>query len=136
MVEKYTETLVAFNGGSQFADKFCAVVACLNQDVASCGVRPLVAYATVFRQITVWGQWEARDEEFYRPISLRGNLEPAYNATYQQSRTNETVGVNFNMTVPVNNVVVFGLFVRSAAPISFTLSVGLLSMIVFIQGIA
>lgn len=123
--------LVAFNGDF----KFCAVVACLNQDLASCGVRPLAAYATMFRQITVWGQWDVRDGEFYRPISVRGNLEPAYNATYQESRASETIGVSFNMTAPVNNLVVFGLFVRSAAPVGYTLSVGLLAFIVIIKGI-
>ncbi|CAG9762112.1 unnamed protein product [Ceutorhynchus assimilis] len=131
--------LVAFNGKTWFNNtqvgiKFCDIVACLNQDKSSCGVRLSTPYNTTFRQITVWGNWEVQPEEFYRPITLTGNLQPVYNTTYLENRSNVTVGVSYNITRPASNVVTFGLFVRSGVE-SYGFSLGLVVVLVVLQGL-
>ncbi|XP_066262392.1 vanin-like protein 1 [Euwallacea similis] len=132
--------LVAYEGktplyNQQVDIKFCAVVACLYEnDISSCGVRPPSSYTTVFRHITVWGVWKSGPEDFYRPVSLKGNLDSVYNVTYLESRRNEDLAISYNITAPHSNVVLFGLFVRSGVE-ALSISLSFVAFFVILQGV-
>ncbi|XP_050307344.1 vanin-like protein 1 [Anthonomus grandis grandis] len=126
--------LVAYQGPITYDSatvpiKICALLGCVNDDIASCGVWPPTAYSTVFRQITVWGNWEAESGLFVRPVNIRGNWEPSYNVTYLENKTNETVGVSFNTTQPIDDLVSFGLYVTGSGEFRHPWSWAVLIMI-------
>lgn len=131
--------LVAFSGHAKFDTvevglELCSLVACLNDDIASCGVRPPAPYNTIFREILVWGNFETQPEDFFRPSSLTGNLLPVFNVTYLESRTNESYGVSYNITRPISNVVQFGLYGRSGVE-SLSISLIFVAILVVAQGL-
>ncbi|XP_050299653.1 vanin-like protein 1 [Anthonomus grandis grandis] len=117
--------LAAFKGQMTYLNKtelpirICTLLGCVNDEISSCGVWPRTAYTTLFRQMTVWGNWEsAQPDQFIRPTGIRGDWEPLYNATYLENKTNETVGASFNVTRPTNNVVSFGLYITGSASVA------------------
>jgi len=132
--------LVAYNGPTKFDTetvniKFCALVACFTENTASCGLRPSSSYTTNFRQISVWQEWESHPEEFYRPVSFRGNLDSIYNATYLEVENEDIVAVSHNITVPHKNVVLFGLYVRAGAASITGSSLMFLAVVVMVQAL-
>ncbi|XP_060536326.1 vanin-like protein 1 [Cylas formicarius] len=104
--------LLAFNGRKNIGEldvnvQLCALIGCERDDADTCGIRR--TFTTKFSQITVWGNFENRPDTFFRPTSLRGDLRPVSNATYLESRVNETLGISFNTSKVENNVLVFGI---------------------------
>ncbi|KAL1512927.1 hypothetical protein ABEB36_002427 [Hypothenemus hampei] len=129
--------LVAYNGptvynNTEISIKFCSLISCLSEDVSSCGVRSSSVLTTVFNDITVWGSYGIQSEEFYRPISLRNDLDSVYNSSFIQSWTNDTVAVSFNTTIPTSNIIMFGIFVRSGVD-GLCVSLGLVMVLLILQ---
>lgn len=130
---------MAYNGPTKFNTetvniKFCALVACFTENTVTCGLRPSSAYTTVFRQISVWQEWQSHPEEFYRPVSFRGNLDSIYNVTYLEVADEDMVSISHNTTIPHNNVVLFGLYVRAGA-VSIGGSLIFLAVVVVMQAL-
>ncbi|XP_025832967.1 uncharacterized protein LOC112905213 [Agrilus planipennis] len=112
--------LVAFNGNrklgtSTSGNQICGVVACLTDDILSCGqIRTLGSMIGVkFNSIIITGNFVNAPAGHTLPSTLTFSLTPIQNYRYCRTSGINEAQVNMNLTSPHDSIFAFGIFGRS-----------------------
>lgn len=118
----YVYRLIAFNGSILHGNvtigtRACALVACLSNDVSTCGQRnPTFTANTTFTSISITGNFSNTTFTFDQPISLQTSLQPLYSSNYsfcvQTAQDRNTVRVSLDTKHDLNGLLTFGIFGR------------------------
>lgn len=121
-------SLVAYRGPSMLGPgvngptKMCFLVACESRNTHTCGSRQ-VNSTVVFSQMSVRTKIRNELNQYYVPVSLRTNLLPIFNSTYD-SLVNEDVQREIKLSNSLNQtkVLIYGIFGNGAARLSVSWS--------------
>ena len=127
-LHSYTYHIVAFSGIRSFMSVYnggielCAVVACLNDSLSSCGHRfsnyEDIRWPIVFEKISIRANFENHENKTQFPNSLLSSIRPI-NASEtiwtRRKKDNEekVVEVTFALRKPQNRLLTFGIYGRN-----------------------
>lgn len=113
--------LALFYGVRTFGDttigvRSCGLIACLNKDKSTCGMRNHTSRSeTIFKQISIRGNFDhGYNDNFDMPITLTYEQLPLTEYTYCETLTDDKKAVLAEMrsTQPLTNLMSFGIFGR------------------------
>ncbi|XP_031331749.1 vanin-like protein 2 [Photinus pyralis] len=116
--------MVAFSGTRTFARvsnggiEVCAVVACLNDSLSSCGKRfrdyNTVSWPTTFKKIVIEAEFDEDPNKFQFPNSLLSNIEPIHvdDFEWRSILGNKRVRRTYLLKKPQNRLMTFGIYGR------------------------
>uniref|UniRef100_A0A1Y1L082 CN hydrolase domain-containing protein n=2 Tax=Photinus pyralis TaxID=7054 RepID=A0A1Y1L082_PHOPY len=120
----YQYHMVAFSGTRTFARvsnggiEVCAVVACLNDSLSSCGKRfrdyNTVSWPTTFKKIVIEAEFDEDPNKFQFPNSLLSNIEPIHvdDFEWRSILGNKRVRRTYLLKKPQNRLMTFGIYGR------------------------
>ncbi|XP_060532853.1 vanin-like protein 1 [Cylas formicarius] len=123
--DRYTYHLVAYNGVRSFSGVFfggveiCAVVACLNESVASCGRRfpdySNIVWPITFEKINVSGNFSQSERRVQYPTSLLSSIRPIetrHTSWHREEVNGTTVLRTHTLEKAQNRLLTFGIYGR------------------------
>lgn len=120
----YQYHMVAFSGTRTFGRvskggvEVCAVVACLNDSLSSCGKRfrdyNTISWPTIFKKIFIEAEFDDDPNKFQFPNSLLSNIEPIHvdDFEWRSILINKRVRRTYFLKAPQNRLMTFGIYGR------------------------
>ncbi|KAK5638817.1 hypothetical protein RI129_013112 [Pyrocoelia pectoralis] len=122
--DQYQYHMVAFSGVRSFAGvsnggvEICAIVACVNESLSSCGKRfpnyNNISWRANFKKIVINAEFDIDDNKFQFPNSLLSNIEPINVDALEWTSVmnNKRIRRTYKLKKPQNRLMTFGIYGR------------------------